>query len=128
VVTGTVADVAAFYRDADLAVIPIRAGGGTRIKLLEAAVHGVPIVSTTFGAQGTTFRRGRDLLLADSEEAFVRACGVLLRNSRELRSLAARARLTVMRDYDSERWALRVGACIADLTGCGVTTAMKANK
>ena len=71
-VTGTVRDVAPFYRDADLAVIPIRAGGGTRIKLLEAAALGIPIVSTTLGAEGTAFRHGRELLLADSAETFAR--------------------------------------------------------
>ena len=53
-VTGAVADVAPYYRDADLVIAPLRAGGGTRIKIIEAAVHGVPVVATGFGAEGTT--------------------------------------------------------------------------
>src|SRR5690348_2239314 len=80
VVTGTVPDTAPFYRVADLAVIPVRAGSGTRIKLLEAAAYGVPVVATTLGAEGTTFRHGHELLLADTEDRFARACADLLRD------------------------------------------------
>jgi hypothetical protein len=96
-------------------VIPIRAGGGTRIKLLEAAVRGVPIVSTTLGAEGTTFRHGHELLLADSEEKFARACVSLLRRRADAHRLAARARRRVMRDYRSGYWIRRIGGLVADL-------------
>jgi glycosyltransferase involved in cell wall biosynthesis len=114
-VTGTVRDIAPFYRDADLAVIPIRAGGGTRIKLLEAAALGVPIVSTTLGAEGLTFRHGRELLLADSGEKFARACAALLRHSGQAEQLATRARRRVMRDYHAGRWVRHVSELVADL-------------
>ena len=123
-VTGTVRDIGTFYRDADLAVIPIRAGGGTRIKLLEAAAHGTPIVSTTFGAAGTTLRHGRDLLIADDEEQFARACVNVLRRPHHARALAARARRRAVLDYNSEQWAGRVTGLISDLvfkTGSGMS-------
>jgi glycosyltransferase involved in cell wall biosynthesis len=113
-VTGTVADVAPFYRDADIAVIPVRAGGGTRIKLLEAAGRSVPIVSTTVGAEGTTFRHGRELLLADSEEGFAQACAKLLQHRERAGRLAARARRRVLRDYHPGRWAALVGGLVAN--------------
>lgn len=113
-VTGTVRDIGAFYRDADLAVIPIRAGGGTRIKLLEAAAHGTPIVSTTFGAAGTTLRHGRELLIADDEEQFARACVNVLRRPHHARALAARARRRAVLDYNSEQWAGRVARLMSD--------------
>ena len=67
VLAGGFDDAALLYRRAALAVVPIRAGGGTRIKLLESAKHGVPVVATRFGAEGTGFRSGRELLLADTE-------------------------------------------------------------
>jgi glycosyltransferase involved in cell wall biosynthesis len=103
-VTGTVSDMAPFYQRADLAVIPLRAGGGTRIKLLEAAACGTAVVSTTIGAEGTTFRHGRDLLLADTEELFVRACVGLLYHPELAAQLARRAYLRVVRDYDAVQW------------------------
>jgi glycosyltransferase involved in cell wall biosynthesis len=114
-VTGTVPDIGTFYGQADLALIPIRAGGGTRIKLLEAAAHGVPIVATTFGAEGTTFRHRRDLLIADGECEFARACVEMLQRPRYAQALAARAQRRAAQDYGAECWAERLTGCISDL-------------
>jgi glycosyltransferase involved in cell wall biosynthesis len=113
---GAVPDVSAYYRKADVAVIPLRAGAGTRIKLMEAAAHGVPVVSTSLGVEGTTFRHGRELLLADSAEAFAGACAYLLRRPAEARRMAARARLRLGQDYDRARWSARV----ADRAATGI--------
>ncbi len=115
VVTGTVPEMAPFYRIADLAVIPVRAGSGTRIKLLEAATHGIPVVSTTIGAQGTTFRHGHELLLADTEEKFARACADLLRHRSRAASLAGRARTKIGSDYNANRWSRRIGNLVAGI-------------
>jgi len=115
-VTGTVKETTPFYHRADLAVIPVRAGGGTRIKLLEAAAHGVAIVSTTLGAEGTTFRHGQELLLADTEERFIRACADLLKHPERAIKIASRARVKAFRDYNADRWSRRVG----DLVTCGL--------
>jgi glycosyltransferase involved in cell wall biosynthesis len=112
-VTGTVPDIGKFYRQADLVVVPIRAGGGTRIKLLEAAAWGVPIVSTGFGADGTTFRHDRDLLVANNAEQFARACVAVLRSRALARRLAAAARQRMALEYDAERWARRVAQLLA---------------
>jgi polysaccharide biosynthesis protein PslH len=114
-VTGTVPDIGAFYGQADLALVPIRAGGGTRIKLLEAAAHGVPVVSTTFGAEGTTFRHRRDLLIADGEREFAHACVAMLQRPRYAQALAARARCRAAQDYSAKRWAERLAGRITDL-------------
>jgi polysaccharide biosynthesis protein PslH len=117
VVTGTVAKTAPFYRIADLAVIPVRAGSGIRIKLLEAAANGVPVVSTTAGAEGTTFRHGRELLLADTEERFARACADLLQDRPRALRLARQARATIVLDYDAGRWNRRIGDLAARVLG-----------
>jgi glycosyltransferase involved in cell wall biosynthesis len=114
-VTGTVPDIAKYYRQADLAVIPIRGGGGTRIKLLEAATWGIPIVSTTLGAEGTTFRHGRELVLADNGQQFAHSCATLLSHPAYARSLAARARKRIMLEYDPEWWARRVVQHVSNL-------------
>ena len=89
-VAGGFDDVAPLYRRATLAVVPIRAGGGTRIKLLESAKYGVPVVATRFGAEGTGLRSGQELLLADSELDFATSCARLLTDGGLASRLAAR--------------------------------------
>jgi len=107
-VTGAVDDVARFYRAADLAIAPVRGGGGTRIKIIEAAAHGVPVVATTFAAEGTTFQHGVDMLMADDATNFLRACRLLARDRSLSARLAARARTRATRDYSPGYWRARV--------------------
>ncbi|MGE5166795.1 MAG: glycosyltransferase [Sphingobacteriales bacterium] len=114
-ITGTVRDLNAYYRRADLAVIPLRVGSGTRIKLLEAAISGVPVVSTGLGAEGTAFRHGRDLLIANGAQQFARHCAQLLRDSRYARSLAARADRRIAWGYDRAHWSRRIAERVAAL-------------
>jgi glycosyltransferase involved in cell wall biosynthesis len=71
-VTGGVPDVRPYYRQAWLQIVPLRIGGGTRLKIPESIAMGTPVVSTSIGAQGLDLRHGHDLLLADTPEAFVR--------------------------------------------------------
>jgi glycosyltransferase involved in cell wall biosynthesis len=59
---------------ADLVVAPLRYASGTRLKILEALAHRIPVVSTTVGAEGLGLEAGRHLLVADDEDAFARAC------------------------------------------------------
>ena len=69
-----VEDLRPLYAAADVAVVPLRAGGGTRIKILEAFAYGVPVVSTTLGAEGIEAVADQHLLLADTAEGFAQAC------------------------------------------------------
>ena len=119
VVADGVRDVAPFYQMADLSVVPIRAGGGTRIKLLESASYRVPIVATRFGAAGTIFRKDREILVADDERGFSRACSKLLINRRLASRLASWSYATVRREYDFGRGAQRLGAQLSTLVGRG---------
>jgi glycosyltransferase involved in cell wall biosynthesis len=75
---GEVADVRPFLERSDVCVAPVRYGSGTRVKILEAFAHGVPVVATTLGAEGIDARPGLDILLADDHTAFARACCRLL--------------------------------------------------
>jgi glycosyltransferase involved in cell wall biosynthesis len=84
-VTGAVDSVTPYYRQATVAVVPLRAGGGTRIKILEAAAHRVPVVSTPVGAEGLEVADGRELLLAHTPEQMAGQC-VRLWQDRGLRS------------------------------------------
>jgi glycosyltransferase involved in cell wall biosynthesis len=73
-----VRDVGGFYADADAAMAPIRAGGGTRIKLLEAFAHRVPVVTTRVGAEGLDAQDGVHLLLGETPDAMATACRRLM--------------------------------------------------
>jgi glycosyltransferase involved in cell wall biosynthesis len=68
-VTGTVPDVRPYYREALAAIVPLRTGSGTRLKILEAMAAGVPVVSTAAGAEGLTVEAGRNILLADADDS-----------------------------------------------------------
>lgn len=78
------------YARAHAVIAPIRAGGGTRIKILEAFAQGRPVVSTTLGAEGIDAEDGAHLLLADAPEAFAEACARLAEDA-DLRERLTRA-------------------------------------
>jgi len=73
-VTGEVPSLTPYYARVDAAINPIRAGGGTRIKAIEAFAHGVPLVSTTIGVEGLDTEAGRHVLVADAADEFAQAC------------------------------------------------------
>jgi glycosyltransferase involved in cell wall biosynthesis len=70
VVTGRVDDVRPYMERAAAYVVPLRIGGGTRLKIFEAMAMGKPVISTSIGAEGLPVRDGVELLLADTAEAF----------------------------------------------------------
>jgi glycosyltransferase involved in cell wall biosynthesis len=80
-ITGRVAEVGGYYTNAVAAIVPLRAGGGTRIKILEALAHGCPVVSTSKGAEGLAVTDGKQMLLADSPDEFAAACLRVLRDA-----------------------------------------------
>ncbi|MGY1745225.1 glycosyltransferase [Blastococcus sp. SYSU D00695] len=88
---GEAADMAAELAAADLSVVPIRFGGGTRIKVLEAFAHGVPVVSTTVGCEGLDVVDGVHLRVADGAPALAAACLELLERDDRRAELSARA-------------------------------------
>lgn len=71
---GAVDDLDPVFASSTAVVVPLRAGGGTRIKILEAFARRVPVVSTALGCEGLEVRAGRELLVAESPEAFAAAC------------------------------------------------------
>jgi glycosyltransferase involved in cell wall biosynthesis len=71
--TGEVADTDVLLREAGVLVAPIRSGGGTRLKVLDAAAAGVPIVTTAFGVEGLRLRPDDDVLIAETPDSFAEA-------------------------------------------------------
>jgi glycosyltransferase involved in cell wall biosynthesis len=96
---GFVKDLSALYADVRVVATPIRVGGGTRLKLLEAAAHGKAIVSTTLGAEGLDLRPEKDIILRDSPADFADACIELLRRESFAASLGLSARSRVRTAY-----------------------------
>jgi glycosyltransferase involved in cell wall biosynthesis len=78
VVAGQVDELTPCYRAAQVCVVPLRSGGGTRLKILEAMAYGRPVVSTTIGAEGIDVEHNRNILLADRPAEMAEAvCRVL---------------------------------------------------
>src|SRR4029077_17781489 len=69
-ITGKLPSVLPYLSHADVSLVPLRFESGTRFKILEAGACGIPVVSTTLGAEGIAVEHGRDILLADEPEAF----------------------------------------------------------
>lgn len=104
-VTGAVDSVLPYLERAAVFVVPLRIGGGTRLKIFEGMAMGKATVSTTIGAEGLDVTDGRDLILADQPAAFADAVAVLLTDVDRRRALGeAAARLA--RQYD---WSAVVG-------------------
>jgi polysaccharide biosynthesis protein PslH len=108
-VTGTVEDVRPFYEQALAVIVPLRVGGGTRLKILEAMAMGVPVISTTIGAEGIEAQNGEEILLADSVEEMISALRVVMSNGGARREAVAQAgRRLVAAKYDWDSIAARL--------------------
>jgi len=99
-VTGTVDDVRPFYREAIAAVVPLNVGGGSRLKILEAMAAGVPVVSTTLGAEGLEVQHDENILIADTNEQFLEAIISLVTIKARHNHLVVAGRALVSRRYD----------------------------
>jgi glycosyltransferase involved in cell wall biosynthesis len=92
-VTGKVDDMRPYLWGAKISIVPIRIGGGTRLKIYECMAAGIPVVSTTVGAEGLRYRDGEDIVLADDPGGFAAACVRLLSDD-ALRGTIAQNALT----------------------------------
>jgi glycosyltransferase involved in cell wall biosynthesis len=101
-VIGEAPDVSPWYRDAHMAIVPVRAGGGTRIKVLEAFAHMRPVVTTTVGIEGIAAEPDRHVLVGDDAETLAAACLRLMRDPALAERLASDAFALFSRDYSSE--------------------------
>jgi polysaccharide biosynthesis protein PslH len=114
VVHGGVPDMRPFFRDTEVVVVPLRTGGGTRLKILEAAASGKAVVSTSLGAEGFGFHSGAELVLADTPEAFAEAVIALCRDRGRRQELERRARVAAG-SYDWENIGSRLRGIIEAL-------------
>ena len=98
-VTGYVVDLDPYLEAADAFVVPLHAGSGMRVKILDAWLWGLPTVSTSIGAEGIEVLDGDNILLADNPQAFARATIRLLTDDALNRRLRTHGRDWVERHY-----------------------------
>ena len=103
IVTGRVEDVRPYMERAAAYIVPMRIGGGTRLKIYEAMAMEKPIISTTVGAEGLPVRDGSELLLADTAEAFAAAVVRVLTDEPAAREMGARAAITVREKFSWDK-------------------------
>lgn len=101
--TGFVDDVRPHIRGGDLSIIPLRIGGGTRLKAYEAMALGSPLVSTTLGVEGLPIEDGLHCVMADTAEAFADACVDLLRDGGKRERIRSAARKVVVDRFSSKK-------------------------
>jgi len=98
-VTGQVEGVIPYYQQSTICVVPLRAGGGTRLKILEAMALGRPVVSTTIGCEGLEVVDGQNILIADTPEQFTEKVMRLFNDKELYRSISTNGRRLVETSY-----------------------------
>jgi polysaccharide biosynthesis protein PslH len=100
VFTGTVDDVRPWYNKAAVAIVPILSGSGTRLKILEAMSYGLPVVSTSKGAEGIDYTNNEQIIIAYQEKNFAECLITLLQNKNRRIGIQRSARKLIEKKYD----------------------------
>jgi glycosyltransferase involved in cell wall biosynthesis len=112
-VTGTVPSVAVYLRNATVVIVPLRIGGGTRLKIFEAMAMRKAMVSTSIGAEGLDVTSGKDCLLADDAQSFASAIVAVCRDPALRRSYEDNAAALAAR-YDWSQIAMRFAEALSE--------------
>ena len=115
--TGWVEDIRPFLARGSACIVPLRIGGGTRLKIFEAMAMGKAVVSTTVGAEGLPVQNAENILLADTPKDFAASVVSLLRNSDQRRRLGAAARRLVQENYSWPKVAESFSRVLQDVLG-----------
>ena len=126
-VHGFVPDVRPFFQQSTVAVCPIRDGGGTRIKVLDALAQGMPLVATTVACEGIDVVPDRDVLIADTAEVFARQIDRVLTDAGLRERLATNARRLAEDVYSWDGIARRLSELCRELVAAGAGTPTRTN-
>jgi glycosyltransferase involved in cell wall biosynthesis len=116
-VTGYVDDLSPYYAACSAVVVPLRAGGGTRIKVLEAFAHRRPVVSTSIGCEGIAANHKEHLLISDDAEGFAACCAQVVADKKLSDSLIDAAERLYLQHYERATVIERIQH-IVDEAGC----------
>jgi len=115
-VTGRVEDIRPYVRHASLYVVPLRVGGGTRLKIFEAMAMGKAVVSTSVGAEGLPVQHDENIILADEPEDFARRVASLMKDTEARARLGSSARRLVEQRYSWASAAAHFEGVLAEVT------------
>jgi len=101
--TGFVDDLKKIYKSSRIICCPILTGGGTRVKIIEAAAYEKPIVTTTIGLEGIKMSDGKEVLIRDDAESFANACVQLLKDRSLCIQLGKAARKVAEQEYNRKK-------------------------
>lgn len=118
-VAGYVEDPSSYFESAAVSIVPLRAGGGMRVKILNSLALGLPVVSTTLGAEGIAVEPGKHLLIADTPEDFAQAIVCILKDRELADRLAEAGRELVETKYGIDAAGRVIDEVIASLAGSG---------
>lgn len=114
--TGFVDEITDELARADVVAVPVRIGSGTRVKILEAFAHGIPVVSTSLGCEGLGASDGVQLRIADDAASFAAACATLLTDTEQRDALRASGRRHYEERFRRDAIALRLRDLVEDVT------------
>lgn len=113
-IEGYVKDILPYYRNVALGLIPLRVGGGMRVKMVEMMASGLPIISTSIGAEGNQAVPGEHYIKADSAESFASAVVKLLREKSERERLSRAGRAFIEDNYSVQEIGRRFEALLTN--------------
>jgi len=116
-VVGKVPDMEPELERADLVVVPLRIGSGTRLKILESFANRIPVVSTTIGADGLDVQDGVHLLIADNADDFATACQRLLQDLQLRKRMVDAAEQLYLKRYEWSATKVRLQQLVRDVAG-----------
>jgi glycosyltransferase involved in cell wall biosynthesis len=110
-VPGYVPDPSSYYQQTGVMVVPLRAGGGMRVKILNALAQGLPLVTTAIGCEGIAVESGHHLLVADTPAAFAQATLRLLADKAFANRLGQNGRQLIQSTYDYRAACRQLDSC-----------------
>jgi glycosyltransferase involved in cell wall biosynthesis len=113
--TGWVEDIRPFVARGSVCIVPLRIGGGTRLKIFEAMAMSKAVVSTSVGAEGLPVRNGENILLADTPNDFAHSVVSLLRDANQRKRLGTSARALVQEKYSWSKVAESFASTLQDV-------------
>ena len=118
ITTGFVENLAEYISAADIAVVPLLKGGGTRIKIIQYMASGKAVVSTKKGAEGLTIQNGKDILITNSPDSeFISLIITLIENKELRKEIGANAKKKAESLYDWEKTAKKAVQIYSNLVG-----------
>ena len=99
---GEVEDARKFISSKSIMIVPLLSGSGIRIKIIEGMALGKAVVTTTIGAEGIDYTKGKDILIADNKEEFINCIEACTSDKEFIKSLGKNARKTIVANYNAK--------------------------